>query len=165
MSGILLIFAIEFSNTIIMKTIQDLRAEDVPRSWLICHNDQCPMKEECLRYAVAPIVEASREYGPSVYHSALKDGKCSYFVDKEPERLAWGFRPLFSKVRHEDYANLRCRVMALFGSESQFFRYNRGRFRLSPEQQDQVLALFRSYGYDTKDLRFAHYDDCFKFNT
>jgi len=145
--------------------IQSLRAEDVPRSWQICFNDECPMREECLRHAVAPIVAASCDHGPCVYPSALVGGKCNFFVDKQPIRLAWGFRPLFTKVRHEDYASLRWKVIALFGSDSQFFRYNRGYYKLTPEQQEEVLDIFRRNGYDTTDFRFAHYADSYKFNT
>ena len=145
--------------------LQNLRAEDVPPSWPICYNNECPMREECLRYSVAPIVSASRDHGPAIYPSALVDSKCRFFVDKQPIRLAWGFRPLFAKIRHEDYATLRWNVIALFGCDSQFFRYNRGDYKLTPEQQQEVLELFRRKGYDTTDMHFAHYEDCFKFNT
>ena len=145
--------------------IQELRAEDVPSSWLICYNNECPMRDECLRYYVAPIVGSNLDHGPAVYPSALVDGKCRFYVDKQPIRLAWGFRPLFTKVRHEDYATLRWKVMALFSSDSKFFRYNRGDFKLTPEQQQEVLDIFRRKGYDTTDMHFAHYEDTYKFNT
>lgn len=143
--------------------IQKLRPEDVPPSWNICRNHECPKREECLRYVVAPIVEAARDHGPAVYQSALKNGKCRMFHRLRVIRSAWGFRPLFSNVQHKDYDLLRSEVMYHFGSRSQFFRYNRGDYRLTPEMQEEVFDIFRRHGYDTTNFRFAHYEDTIDF--
>lgn len=143
--------------------IQKLRAEDVPPSWNICRNHECPKREECLRYVAAPIVEAVRDHGPAVYQSALVNGKCRMFHRLRVIRTAWGLRPLFSKIRHEDYNFLRSEVICYFGSRSQYFRYNRGDYRLTPEQQEEVLDIFRRQGYDTTDFRFTHYEDTIDF--
>ena len=77
--------------------------------------------------------------------------------------IAPGLRPLC--LEHEqdiaDYAALRYEVMFYFSSESDFWRFNRGYYLLSPKQQEDILAMFRRRGYDTTNFRFAHYVEQF----
>ena len=142
----------------------NIRPEEVPHSFNVCFNAQCPRCEECLRYACGELVSRVRESGGCVFPSAQGgDGKCRYYHRIRTVRLAWGFRPLFRVVRHEDYAALRSQVMSLFGSNSQFFRYNRGEYKLTPEKQEEVFRLFRRRGYDTSTLRFEHYEETVDF--
>ena len=54
-------------------------------------------------------------------------------------------------------------MKSLFGSDRNFYRYNRGEYKLTPERQEEVMAVFRQHGYDTKDLRFEHYEELVDF--
>ena len=145
-------------------TVLSFRPTDVPPTWLVCFNTACSRREDCLRYAAGAAVAGSRDHGPVVYPSALSaDGECRFFHRTRLVKMAWGFRSLFLKVRHEDYAILRSRVIDLFGSSRQFYRYNRGEYRLTPERQAEVLSLFERCGYDTTDFRFDHYEEQIDF--
>lgn len=145
-------------------TTLNIRPEDVPPSFYVCFNTQCPRCADCLRFVVGEVVSSVRDHGPCFYPCALDgQGRCSHFHRIRTVRLAWGFRPLFRSVRHEDYAMLRSRVICLFGSASQFFRYNRGDYKLTPERQEEVFDVFRRKGYDTTDFRFAHYEEAIDF--
>ena len=74
-------------------------------------------------------------------------------------RLAWGFRTLFDDVQKKDYDHLRSSVIFHFRSESDFWRYNRGYYKLTPEQQEEILDIFRQNGYDPAKRHFQHYEE------
>ena len=133
--------------------------EDIPKTFAICFNAKCPLRKKCVRFAAAPVVFEHRKEGPSVYPNALNEGECAKFVLLRWVRLAWGFRPLFLNVRHADYDKIRSAVILHFRSESNFWRYNRGHYKLTPEHQEAIFDIFRRFGYDTKGLEFAHYKE------
>lgn len=142
----------------------NIRPEDVPSSFLLCFHPDCPRRADCLRHVAGEPAGRVRDHGACVFPSALNsDGQCRFFRPVRTIRSAWGFRPLFDRVRHEDYALLRTQVMLLSGSRSRFFRYNRGDYRLTPEQQEQVLDIFRRQGYDTAEFHFEYYEDVIDF--
>lgn len=141
-------------------SLLNLRPDDVPKTFALCFNNTCARRNECVRFAAGQVANQYRDYGMAVFPSSLKaDGSCRFFFQLRIIRAAWGFRPLFRKIRHEDYASLRWQVKALFGSDRQFYRYNKGEYKLSPERQAKVLALFERRGYDTSDFRFEHYEE------
>ena len=139
--------------------------EDIPKSFAVCFNAKCPMRKKCVRFAAAPGVCEHRKEGPSVFPSAIVDGECQKFVQLRVVRLAWGFKPLFVDVRHADYDKVRFAVIHHFRSESDFWRYNRGHYKLTPEQQEAIFDIFRRFGYNTKVLKFAHYKEQVFFTT
>jgi hypothetical protein len=133
--------------------------EDIPKSFAVCFNAKCPMRKKCVRFAAAPVVFEHRKEGLSVFPSAIVDGECKKFVQLRMVRLAWGFKPLFVDVRHADYDKVRFAVIHHFRSESDFWRYNRGHYKLTPEEQEAIFDIFRRFGYNTKGLKFAHYKE------
>ena len=137
-----------------------LRHTDVPPSFAVCFIDACPRHADCLHYVAGQAVCPQRDHGPAVFPCALKaDNSCRFFYQIRIIRAAWGFKSLFRNVRHEDYNMLRNNVMALFGCDRNFYRYNKGDYKLTPEQQERVLAVFRRLGYDTTDFHFDHYEE------
>ena len=67
----------------------NLRPEDVPESFILCFNSQCPHRAECTRHAVGPVAHFSRDHGPAVFPSALKeDGTCRFFLQLRIIRAA-----------------------------------------------------------------------------
>lgn len=143
--------------------IRSMRHEEVPKTFEVCFNEQCPRHADCVHYAAGQVRSTQQETGPCIYPTALRDGQCRHFRRTRLMRVAYGFKTLFRQVRHEDYDRLRTEVIYHFGSASTFWRYNRGHYKLTPEQQEEVLDIFRRRGYDTTDFRFAHYVDMFDF--
>ena len=138
-----------------------IQAHEVPKNYQVCFNTQCPHYQTCVRYAAGQAVTARATTGYCVYPTALQNGQCRYYIPIRILRLAYGFSTLFKQIRHADYAALRYEVMFYFSSESDFWRYNRGYYLLSPKQQEDILAMFRRRGYDTTNFRFAHYVEMF----
>ncbi|MBQ8049942.1 MAG: hypothetical protein IJ197_00010 [Bacteroidaceae bacterium] len=142
------------------KALTLLKASDVSPVFLVCFNDQCARRADCVRHLCGQVVNSERDHGAAVFPSSLQaDGRCRYFFQLRIIRVAWGFRSLFRTVRHEHYDTLRHQVKRLFGSDRHFYRYNRGEYKLTPERQAEVLAIFQRYGYDTTDFRFEHYEE------
>lgn len=136
-----------------------IRPEDVPPTYVVCFNGQCPHHEQCVRYAAGQALAASKNHGQCVYPTALKDGKCPMFRQLRRIRSAWGFKTLFNDVQKKDYARLRYSVIHHFRSQSDFWRYNRGYYKLTPEQQEEILDIFRRNGYDPANRQFQHYQE------
>ena len=136
-----------------------IRPEDVPQMYAVCFNDQCPHHEQCIRYASGQALATVKTNGRCVYPTTLKNGQCPMFRQLRILRMAWGFRPLFNDVQKKDYARLRFSVIRYFKSQSDFWRYNRGYHKLTPEQQEEILDIFRRNGYDPANRQFQHYQE------
>lgn len=140
-----------------------IHPEDVPEMYAVCFNDLCPRHQQCVRYAAGQAAATNKTHGPCVYPVALRDGQCPMFRQLRLIRSAWGFRPLFADVQKKDYNDLRFEVIHYFRSESDFWRYNRGRYKLTPEQQQDILDIFRRFGYDPATRQFQHYEELVDF--
>jgi hypothetical protein len=101
-----------------------------------------------LHYVAGQHVTADRPSGYAIFPSALHDGQCSYFREAREVRLKWGFKKLYPLVRHYLRAELRRALIGLLGSNGSYYRYQTGRRRLTPEQQEQVQRLLARFGYD-----------------
>jgi len=134
-----------------MKTL-DYR--DVPGSWAICFQNDCPLCGHCLRHTAALLAPADLTHHATVLPAARKDGECCLFVSAEPVSIARGMKNLLTGFTPELAMQLRHELYDIFGSCPQFYRYRAGRFPVTPEQQKQVAALFLRHGITTE----PHYD-------
>lgn len=94
--------------------------------------------------------------------NALQNGKCEFYVEKKVIRAAWGFHHLFLNVKHVDDTPIRREIQQYLGSRPTYYRYMNGQLTLTPEQQADIIDIFRSYGY-TEKLRFDYYVDRYSF--
>ena len=141
-----------------------IRPEDVPSRYIVCFNEQCSLRQQCTRWLAGQAVSTRSTYGPCVYPTTCKGDQCPMYRQLRIIRLAWGFRPLFSDVWHEDYADIRFEVIHYFRSESDFWRYNRGYYKLTPEQQEAILDIFHRYEYSITNRNFQHYEEKIDFS-
>lgn len=72
--------------------------------------------------------------------------------------MAWGFKKLFYDVKQRDASIIRVHLKCYLGSHSKYYRYANGIYKLTPEQQERILNIFKRYGY-TQGLEFDHYED------
>lgn len=136
----------------------DLSYSDFPPSWKYCFLPDCPRQSECMRHLSATLLPAERTWGAAVYPTALSAAACPHFKAIRKIRAAWGFNTLFKNVKRVDDSPLRNAMKIYLGSHSTYYRYHNGKLLLSPEQQEWILNLFRSYGY-TEGLAFDNYKD------
>lgn len=137
---------------------------DVPVDFTPCFCDECPRSGECIRHAVGLSVPPKPRIGSSVYPKSWQGGDCPYFYPIRLIREAWGFAPLFAKVFTPDAHPLRMKIVNYLGSETSYFRHNRGERTLTPEQQADILHFFTERGYELSTLRFEHYRETFDFH-
>ena len=127
-------------------SMQQLTYSLAPYNWAICFQDDCPMKDTCLRYAIARLVPADIHHHNTVLPSARQGDHCSLFATKEPVQMAHGMKALIPRAAHGELSQLREGLYAIFGSTSQYYRYRRGEWPITPEQQRRVAQLFMKHG-------------------
>ena len=135
----------------------------IPSTFPLCFNSSCPRKATCLRYVAGAQLPDTKLYALSVLPRTLQaDGECPMYRGNTPIKGAYGFSTLFSNVKQKDVSLLREKVIKYLGSQSGYYRYNNGTRLLLPEQQAQILTLFREHGYQ-EHLRFDHYCETYDF--
>lgn len=142
----------------------ELRFNDVPRDWAICYQTGCPLAGSCLRRHVAELAPANLSHHDCVLPGARKGNSCDCFIEDRPMRLAHGMKGLLAGVGYELGIALRNRLFDIFGSRSQYYRYYRGRWPISPSQQKLVAELFREYGIN-REPKFDAYTDGYYFES
>ena len=145
------------------KTIQ-LEVRNIPKSYQLCFNSECPKREECLRHMAGTVVPEDRDWGPAIYPNIkINENGCRLFDKGEPKLMAWGFEGLLSEVKYKDMKTLRNTLKQYLGGHSNYYRYHSGERLLDTEQQNWILDLFRRMGY-TKNLQFDHQIMAFVFH-
>jgi hypothetical protein len=123
----------------------------------LCFNENCKVKEQCLRYKARLHPFEGRKWGPVIYPTIeLTENGCRFFKTGEPRLMAWGFEKLFEDMKVKDTKKVREKLKDYLGGHGTYYRYTKGERMLTPEQQESVLNIFRSLGY-VNDLSFDHY--------
>lgn len=136
-----------------------MAGKGLPYGWTYCFNEQCIVKEECVRFLSTRFLSEKRHSGNAVFPSAWRNGNCQYYEKLRIAKLAWGFDHLYCNVTLKDAPTLRCRLRGYLGSKGQYYRYKLGQLLLLPKQQLEIKELFHSYGYD--DVEFDHFKETF----
>lgn len=134
----------------------------MPFNWTYCFNGQCPRSGDCLRFLTGEAVPDSITSGQAVFPNALNGGNCPYYHLARKVRMAWGFRHLFDTVRVADVKLVRDRMTRLLKGVTNYYRYNHGKKRLSPEQQEEIRKIFAEYGY-VENIEFDQYEEAVDF--
>ena len=122
---------------------------NMPKSYLLCFNTQCPLNEQCLRHLATETLTNDDTFGPAIYPTALKEGCCRHFRRYRKIPMAWGFSRLFDEVKAKDLSRMRKLLKEYLGGPTRYQRYHEGTYKLTTEQQEWVKKLFEEAGYDT----------------
>lgn len=136
-----------------------MAGKGLPYGWTYCFNEQCVIKDECVRFLSTRFLSEKCHSGNAVFPSAWRNGNCQYYEKLRIAKLAWGFDHLYCNVTLKDAPTLRCRLRGYLGSKGQYYRYKLGQLLLLPKQQLEIKELFHSYGYD--DVEFDHFKETF----
>lgn len=120
-----------------------------PVGYPICTSETCPRRSHCLRSQIAERLLSEQAVIPVInpHHPDYHEGDdCPYYRPASPERYARGFKRGLSGIPSGSYTPCTRHLMALT-SKSRFYRQRSGEEPISPEWQEQVLAILRSYGY------------------
>lgn len=136
---------------------------DAPKSWYNCFNAACPKAGECMHFMTGKNVPADVTLGNAIYPNACKNGECRFFKQIRMMRGAYGFNTMLNDLKRKDEELLRGMITDYLGSNTTYYKFNRGEKLLTPEQQEWILALFRKYDY-TGDKEFEGYRYIYDFS-
>ena len=136
---------------------------DAPKSWYNCFNSACPKAGECMHFMTGKNVPADVTLGNAIYPNACKNGECRFFKQIRMMRGAYGFNTMLNDLKRKDEELLRGMITDYLGSNTTYYKFNRGEKLLTPEQQEWILALFRKYNY-TGDKEFEGYRYIYDFS-
>lgn len=126
----------------------------VGNGFVFCFLEDCPRREECLRYCAGRELPEDRIVGPAVYPGAFHNGECSFFRKNEKVRLATGFG---GGAQKHVFLAMRNKLTEYLRGNGEYYKYRNGKKWLSPEQQAYICDLCRRYGYKD-EVTF----DCYK---
>lgn len=147
-----------------METDTALTPGQVPPSFCLCFQADCPRAGECIRFLAGKHAGEERTCGPAVYPAARRGSGCTCYKRTRLIRAAYGFNALFAEVKKKDDTPLRNRIKAYLGGHTTYYRYHHGERLLTPEQQEWITDLFRRHGYEG-DLKFDAYRDVYDFSS
>jgi len=136
---------------------------DAPKSWYNCFNSACPKAGECMHFMTGKNVPDDVTLGNAIYPNACKNGECRFFKQIRMMRGAYGFNTMLNDLKRKDEELLRGMITDYLGSNTTYYKFNRGEKLLTPEQQEWILALFRKYGY-TGEKEFEGYRYIYDFS-
>lgn len=141
----------------------ELTFDQRPWAWPVCFIDKCPDKEQCLRHRVALLAPEDVQFAFAVTPAVLKKKPCPMFRKEEIMRAAKGMTRLLMNVKSADLIALRAQLRAYLGGRTAYYRYWRGEYVLTPEQQADIADIFRTFGYNEPPL-FDSYEERFRFD-
>lgn len=119
---------------------------------VFCALRDCTRAATCLRYLTY------KHSAPFCMHRFLdmryqkRDNQCSEYVSNVPVQMAKGFRKAKDLLPHGKMRLFRWQVcQALECGRSNYYEYARGKFVLTPAQQQQVKAIFVELGVELKE--------------
>ena len=134
-----------------------------PSEYELCFNNDCQLRDRCLHHQAYLLQPKKRLGGPAVYPEAWQDGQCRRFSEEKLVRKAWGFSSIYKNVAPHRQTEARRSVMKYFSSGcGPYYRYHHGEHKLSPSQQQDIMAILARFG-STEGLAFDHYETDFDF--
>ena len=139
-----------------MENHDDLTYEMLPSSWAFCFVDGCPKADDCIRHISSRVIPSGVTTGNAIYPTATNADSCPHFKAIRKIHVAWGFDTLFDEVRQKDSTALRNALKHYLGGHGTYYRYHNGEKKLTPEQQQWIINLFKNHGY-VNNPEFDHY--------
>lgn len=134
----------------------------VPSWYVICTNESCPLREDCMRFIAGSNAPESTEIAMCVMPKTLKDGHCRLYDKKTVVVMAKGFTTLYDKVMKKDFTRMRKAITQYLHGAKMYYEYKDGRRALSPEQQNWIRNFVKSQGYEW-EVKFDHFSESYVF--
>jgi hypothetical protein len=136
---------------------KQLEFKNIPWRYELCFNEACQLRDRCLHYQAYLLKPAEKLGGAAVYPEAWKNGECVSFREAKLVQKAWGFDGLYKNVPRHQRSEARWCVRSYFsGGWGPYYRYHHGEKKLSPRQQQDIMAILAKFG-STEGLAFDHY--------
>ena len=134
----------------------------VPSWYVICTNESCPLREDCMRFIAGSNAPESTEIAMCVMPKTLKDGHCRLYDKKTVVVMAKGFTTLYDKVMKKDFTRMRKAITQYLHGAKMYYEYKDGRRALTPEQQNWIRNFVKSQSYEW-EVKFDHFSESYVF--
>jgi hypothetical protein len=130
---------------------------EMPATFICCMNNNCKMKDTCLRLFASSIVPKNMEIFNVLNNKNLSnDASCKYYKQKKIMKYAYGFsNDLFESIPHKNYKPLLDTLINYFGHTT-YYNIKNGKRPINEEEQNYIKQQFVAYGYDG-DIVFERY--------
>lgn len=135
----------------------------VPSWYAICHNENCPLRQDCLRYLAGSNAPQNLEMALCVMPSMAKDGHCRLYDKKTVVVMAAGFTTLYDQVLKSDYTHMRKAITKYLHGAKMYYEYKDGRRALNPEQQRWIRDFVAKMGYDF-EVKYDRFFEAYVFH-
>lgn len=131
-------------------TKEELFTQKAAKGYLVCYVATCPLREQCLRYAVGkyypptqPVVKCIN----SLYAGVGTDD-CHFYRQGEKVQMACGITRIFTDdMPRSVEGHVRSSLRERF-RRTVFFEYRNGTRLIPPDMQEYIRRLFREAGWD-----------------
>lgn len=125
----------------------DIDLEKKPSGFIVCYNEDCSLKENCLRRKVAELNQNEEDVLRVVNSAKYSGENCKFYLENKKVLMAYGMKKSFEKVLAKDIAEIRKSLNAHFGNGSYYVRRN-GEKGINPTEQAYIARVFAKYGYE-----------------
>ena len=139
-------------------TEQEIFKKEAENGYTVCFAEQCPLKEQCLRYLVGQQMPDTRSFYHCVNprYQDVGTERCSLFRSSKKVKFAKGMMHIFNADmprRVEPFVRQR-----LIGKHCRtyYYEYRNGTRLISPAIQEEVRSLFREAGWK-EEVNFDGY--------
>ena len=146
-------------NKEITPVSNDFDFSRVPSWYVLCTNNDCPQKAECLRYLAGKNAPDNLEIARCVMPQTLKNGECRWFDKITIDVWAAGFTHLYDRVMKKDYTTMRKTITNYLHGARIYYEYKRGERALSPQEQQWIRNYVRSLGYEWEVEFDSYFED------
>lgn len=125
----------------------DIDLEKKPFGFIVCYNEECSLRENCLRRKVAELNQNEEDVLRVVNSAKFSGEGCKFYLENKKVLMAYGMKGSFNKVLAKDIAEIRKTLNAYFGHGSYYTRRN-GEKGINPTEQTYIASVFAKYGYE-----------------
>lgn len=135
----------------------------LPQGFPLCINNECKMAASCTRNVVyqnlSEDIDTITILNPR--SELMTSEECPKYHEFRLVRNAYGFKALYKTIPVGKAEFFWTKIKGI-GSESTYYRMKRGQIAISPELQEQILALAKECGAPD-GVEFDEYRDEFCF--
>ncbi|MDY3788581.1 DUF6078 family protein [Bacteroides fluxus] len=138
----------------------DLNYAQIPQSYLLCIDGQCPKSATCLHYIAAryiPCTQISWSILSPAYIAALQ-GPCPYYSINRKVRYARGFLGILQQLTKEQTRQFSAQVIAA-SSRRTYYRIRCGERAICPQEQESLREVLRQCGVTDEPEFDSYFED------
>lgn len=127
---------------------QEIVFREKAASYIVCFIDQCPLRQECLRWLVGQHVNPSLTTYKSVNPRNPEHGgeQCKMFRKKVRVMMKRGFKNMYHDMPGHLESVIRSLLITKWGRKH-YFEMRKGDRLITPSQQDDVVRICKKCGW------------------